>query len=151
MFGLNGPWKILVYGWSEAGWFWWNCLLYIISQKQSCFDFPALDSIMFYKHMKETCWCQKQRHFHSVQTTSQSWRSAAGIAIHPVWLMSISYLATEAVWVINIELYKAYFTMNMLWYCFVFGKQPQNHSDLTESRKLICIYNCGSFQLGVGY
>lgn len=151
MFGLNDPWKILVYGWSEAGWFWWNCLLYIISQKQSCFDFPALDSIMFYKHMKEACWCQKQRRFHSVQTTSQSWRSAAGIAIHPVWLMSISYLATEAVWVINIELYKAYFTMNMLWYCFVFGKQLQNHSDLTESRKLICVYDCESFQLGVGY
>lgn len=138
-------------------WVVWNWLVLMklfilhISQKKSCFDFPALDSIMFYKHMKETCWCQTQRHFHSEQTTSQAWRSGAGIAIHPIWLIAISYLATEVVWVINIELYKAYFTMNVLWYCFVFGEEPQNHSDLTESRKLISMHDCGSLQLGVSY
>lgn len=46
-----------------------------IIQYQSCFEFPALDSITFYKHMSETCWCKKQRRIHSEQTqTSQIMR-----------------------------------------------------------------------------
>lgn len=41
----------------------------------------------------------------------KSWGSTTDLPMQPVWLMSIAYLATEIVWLINIEIYNAYFTM----------------------------------------
>lgn len=35
--------------------------------------------------------------------------------------------------------------MNVLWYCSVFGKKPQN---LSESEENVCIYDCGSLDAG---